>query len=127
RERLGLLECRSILIIDAEVKRVVPHHGEHEAVAEHAGLAEHAAHGDGAERRELLAQEFGKAFAGNHPQSHKEVCVRGFADYTVTSEWPPACWSSRRHLFRKAFHIVGNDDVRRVRLAYALQVFQTAS
>lgn len=30
-------------------------------------------------------------------------------------------------LFRKAFHVEGNDDLRRVRLAQTLQVFQTGS
>src|ERR1700752_1167974 len=43
------------------------------------------------------------------------------------SEWPPACWSSRRRLFRKAFHIVGDDDLRRIGLTYALQVFHATS
>src|SRR6185312_14969852 len=60
------LEDCPVLVIDPKVESVVPHHSEHQAVAEHAGLSEHASHGDMAERRELLAKESGKAVAGNH-------------------------------------------------------------
>jgi hypothetical protein len=36
-------------------------------------------------------------------------------------------WQVEPTLFRKAFHIVGDDDVRWVGLAYAFQVFETTS
>src|SRR5204862_6986563 len=53
-------------------------------IAEDAGLAEHAPHCHLAERGELLAQEFGKAVAGNHRseehtselQSRRELVCR---------------------------------------------------
>ena len=67
RRGLRFPERRAIVLIDPEVKHVLRHHPEHHATAEHAGLAEHPAHGDAADRRELLAQEFGKAVAGDHP------------------------------------------------------------
>jgi len=54
------------VVINPEVERIVPHHPEHEAVAEDAGLAEHPPHGDMAERCELITQELGKAVAGSH-------------------------------------------------------------
>jgi len=57
------------VVVNPEVERVVRYHPEHQPVAEHAGLAEHTPQGDAAERRELLAQELGKAVAGNHPPS----------------------------------------------------------
>jgi hypothetical protein len=41
----------------------------YDAVAEHAGLAEHTPHGDATKRFELIAQELGKAVAGNRPQT----------------------------------------------------------
>jgi len=66
REGFGLLEYRPVLLVDPEVKRVLRHHAEHHPIAEHAGLAEHAPQGDAAERRELLVQEIGKIFAGDH-------------------------------------------------------------
>src|SRR4029077_8420778 len=46
RKGFGFLEGRAVVVVDPEVERVVPHHPEHEPVAEHAGLAEHAPHGD---------------------------------------------------------------------------------
>jgi hypothetical protein len=69
REGLGFLEDRPVVVINPEVEHVVRHHPEHHPVAEHAGLAEHTPHCDAAERSELLAQELGKAGAGNHPPS----------------------------------------------------------
>jgi hypothetical protein len=49
RKGLGFLEDRPVVVINPEVERVVPHHCEHQPVAEHAGLAEHAPHRDAAE------------------------------------------------------------------------------
>jgi hypothetical protein len=53
------------VLVDPEVERVLGHHAEHHPVAKHAGLAKHAPHRQVAKRRQLLAQEFGKAVAGN--------------------------------------------------------------
>jgi hypothetical protein len=69
RKGLGFLEGRSVIVINPEVERIVPHHSEHQPVAEHAGLTEHTPHRYSAKRGELLAQELGKAIAGDHPQS----------------------------------------------------------
>src|SRR5205814_5431886 len=69
RNGLGFLEDRPVVVVNPEVERVVCHYPEHQPVAEHAGLAEHTPHCDAAEWSELLAQEFGKAVAGNHPAS----------------------------------------------------------
>src|SRR5947209_577717 len=54
RKGFHFLEGLPVVIVNPEIKRVVPHHPEHNPVAEHAGLAEHAPHGDEAERGELL-------------------------------------------------------------------------
>jgi len=48
---------------------VAHHHSKHNPVAKHASLAEHTPHRYAPEWSELLAQELGKAVAGNHPQS----------------------------------------------------------
>src|ERR1700730_13847265 len=69
RKGCGFLEDRPVVVINPEVEHVVRHHPEHHPVAEHAGLAEHTPHCNAAERSELLAQERGKAVAGNHPPS----------------------------------------------------------
>jgi len=53
RKGLGFLEDRPVVVINPEVERVVPHHCEHQPVAEHASLAEHAPHGDATQRSEL--------------------------------------------------------------------------
>src|SRR5258708_38546714 len=57
RKAAGFLEGRPVVVINPEIERVVPHHPDHNPVAEHAGLAEHAPHGYGAERTKLFAQE----------------------------------------------------------------------
>src|SRR5882762_5051728 len=69
RKGLGFLEGRPVVVINPEVECVVPHHPEHQPVAEHAGLTEHTPHRYVAERGELLAQELGKAVADDHPKS----------------------------------------------------------
>jgi hypothetical protein len=57
------------LLVNPEVKCVVPHHPEHEPVAEYTRLGEHAPHCDPTEWRELIAQEFGKTITGHHALS----------------------------------------------------------
>jgi hypothetical protein len=57
------------VVIYPKIERIFRHHPEHHPVAEYAGLAEHTPHCNPAERSKLLAQELGKAVAGNHPQS----------------------------------------------------------
>src|SRR5260370_8529162 len=66
RKGLGLLERRSVLIIDSDIEGILRHHAQHHSVAEDASLAEHASHCDVAHRRELLTQELCKGGAGNH-------------------------------------------------------------
>ena len=58
RRGAGFLECRRVLLVDAEVQRVVGHHAQHHPLAEHAGLAEHPAQGDATERREAGPHAF---------------------------------------------------------------------
>src|SRR6185437_8054881 len=72
----GFRESRPVLVVDAEVERVVGDHAQHHPVAEHAGLPEHAPHRDAAERRELIAQEFGEVVAGDHGLilAHDRLC-----------------------------------------------------
>ena len=59
---------------------MLSHHPEHQPVAEHASLTEHTPHCDAAERGELLAQELGKAVAGNHPQSSESLTEKKAAE-----------------------------------------------
>jgi hypothetical protein len=56
RKGFGFFEDGPVVVVDAEMERVVAHHSEHDAITEYAGLAEHAAESDIAERRKLLAQ-----------------------------------------------------------------------
>src|SRR5262249_61608500 len=69
RNGLGFLEGCPVVIINPEIEHVLRHHPEHQPVAEDTGLAEHTPRRDAAERSELLAEELGKAVAGNHPPS----------------------------------------------------------
>src|SRR5207302_5700589 len=69
RKGLGFLKDGPVAVINPEIERVARHHPEHQPIAEHAGLSEHPPHRDTAQRSELLAQELGKAVAGDHPLS----------------------------------------------------------
>ena len=62
----GSARAQDAAPVNPEIERVVRNHREHHPATEHAGLAEHTPHRDAAERSELLAQEIGKAVAGNH-------------------------------------------------------------
>ena len=64
--RLCFSEHGTIVIVDPQIQRVVSDHAEHRAVMEDTRLAEHAPERDGAERRELLAQEFDIVRRRNH-------------------------------------------------------------
>jgi len=71
------------------------------------------------------------AASGSFAAPQRNVCNRGraglCADHApVRHPAPAACpvEMTTRTLFRKAFHIEGNDDLRWVSLTYALQVFQ---
>src|SRR6266404_601715 len=99
RKGLGFLEIRPVVLINPQVEHVVRHHPEHQPVAEHAGLAEHTPHRDAAERSQLLAQELGKAVAGNHPLSSRPSgLTRKFSDSSDPKAVEPhsRCNSTRR-------------------------------
>ena len=66
QEVVNVAMIRGELDPDAEIERVAGHHAQHRAIAEHPRLAEHAPGRDAAERRKLVAQEFGEAGAGHH-------------------------------------------------------------
>ena len=69
RLRLGFLEDRPVVVINPNVERVVRDHSPHQSITKHARLAEHPPHSDAAEWSDLLAQELGKAVAGDHLRS----------------------------------------------------------